>query len=93
MGQKRSFFSQNRHYGVFLALKVARGRETHHPKRVNNKVSGIGTCKFEFNTIKHHYNDIHNDILDKHQKKSPERGVFSPKRAPRAHPRVILEYR
>ena len=51
------------------------------PKSVNDKIPGIGTCKFEFATIKNHYNDIHNGILDKHQKK-PQKGHFSPKRAP-----------
>ena len=35
------------------------------PKRVNDEVSGIETCKFEFSTIKHHYKDILNGILDK----------------------------
>ena len=92
MHQKKVFLVKNGHFGVFLALKVPRGRETHPKKRVNDKVSGIWTCKFEFSTIKSHYNDIQNGILDKHQK-SPKRGVFCPKRAPRAHPRVIPDYR
>ena len=44
-------------------------------KEVNDEVSGIGTCKFEFSTIKNHYKDIHNDILDKSLKR-PQNGVF-----------------
>ena len=51
------------------------------PKRVNDEVSGIGNCKFEFSTIKNHYKDIHNNILDKSLKKQ-KWGVFSPKSPP-----------
>ena len=49
------------------------------PKKVNNEVSCDGICKFEIGTIKNHYKDIDNDILDKRQKKPPKRGIFSPK--------------
>ena len=52
------------------------------PKRVNEEFSGIGTCKFEFSTIKNHYKDIHNDILDKSLKK-PQNGVFLALKGPR----------
>ena len=62
--------------------------ESDDQKWVNDEVSGNGTRKIEFSTIKNHYKDIHNGILDKHYKKAPKRGVFSPKRAPRAHPGV-----
>ena len=34
------------------------------------EVSCIGNCKFEFSTIKNHYKDIHNAILDKSLKKT-----------------------
>ena len=54
----------------------------HIQKRVNGKVSGIGTYKFEFSTIKNDYNDIHNDILDKHQKKAPNGVVLALKEPP-----------
>ena len=50
-----------------FALKVPGGREP-DSKMVNDKVSDIGT-------IKTHYQDIHNDISDKHQKK-PSKGAF-----------------
>ena len=59
-------------FGGFLAT----------PKRVNDEFLGIGTCKFEFSTIKNHYKDIHNDILDKSLKK-PQKGVFLALKVPR----------
>ena len=64
--------------GYFLA----NGEAVSTPKEVNDKVSGIGTCKFEFSTLKNHYKDIHNDILDKGSKKPQKWGVFSPKSPP-----------
>ena len=54
-------------------------------KWVNDEVSGIGTCKFEFSTIKKHYKDIHNGILDKHYKKSPQKGCFLALKEPPGH--------
>ena len=45
------------------------------PKKANDAFSPTGICKFEFSTIKNHYKDIHDDILDKHQKKPPK-GMF-----------------
>ena len=65
-------------FGVFLA----NGEAVSTPKEVNDEVSGIGTCKFEFSTIKNHYKDIHNDILDKSLKK-PQNGVFLALKVPR----------
>ena len=53
-------------------------------KRVNDTFTGIETCKFEFSTIKNHYNDIHNDILDKHQKKA-HKGAFLALKEPPGH--------
>ena len=44
-------------------------------KKENDKVSWSGIFKFECGTVKIHYKDKHNDILDKHHKKSPK-GVF-----------------
>ena len=73
MGQKGLFWSKWTFWGIF-SPKSPQGSKK-HPKKVNNKVSGIGTCKFEFSIIKNHYNNIHNDILDKHQKK-PQKGCF-----------------
>ena len=58
---------------------LANGETISTPKRVNDEASAIGTCKFEFSTIKNHYKDIHNDILDKSSKKPQKWGVFSPK--------------
>ena len=40
--------------------------------------------KFEFGTIKNHYSDIHNDILDKRHKSS-QKGYFLVLKAPRGH--------
>ena len=57
--------------GVFLAD----GEAVSTQKEVNGEVSDIGTCKFEFSTIKNHYKDIHNGILDKILKKA-QNGVF-----------------
>ena len=61
--------------GAFLAIKVPRGREP-DSKMGEREVSGIGTCKFEFSTIKNPYNDIQNGIFDNHHKKPQKRGVF-----------------
>ena len=52
------------------------------PKKVTDDVSCNGICKFEFCTVKNHYSDIHNDILDKHQK-SPKKGYFLALKVPR----------
>ena len=54
-----------------------------HSKKVNDDVSCNDICKFEFGTIKKHYSDIHNDILDKRQK-SPQKGYLALK-APGGH--------
>ena len=62
-----------------LGYILAPGDAKHIPKKVNYKVSGIETCKFEFSTIKTHHNNIHNGILEKHQNKAHKRGVFSSK--------------
>ena len=60
---------------------LANGETVSTPKKVNDEISGIGTCKFEFSTIKNHYKDIHNDIFDK-SSKNPKMGAFSPKSPP-----------
>ena len=54
------------------------------PKKVNDGVSCDGICKFEIGTIKNHYKDIHNEILDKIQKKTPK-GVFLALKVPEGH--------
>ena len=64
----------------FLGLFMPIGDAVSVPKKVNDDVSCNDICKFEFNTIKNHYSNIHNDILDKHQKR-PQEGIFSPKSA------------
>ena len=70
-------------WGIF-SPKSPQGTRNTSQKRVNDKVSNIGTCKFEFTTIKNHYNDIHNGILDKQQKK-PQKGVFLALKEPPGH--------
>ena len=70
--------------GVFLALISPQGTWNTSQQKVNDKVSCIGTYKFEFSTIKNHYNDIHNGILDKHQKK-PQKGCFLALKEPPGH--------
>ena len=91
MHQKGLFGKKKCILGIFSPKSSQWTRNTTQ-KRVNDKVSGIGTCKFEFSSLKNHYNDIHNCISTNIRKK-PQKGVFSPKRAPRAHPRVIPECR
>ena len=64
------------------------------PKIVNDIFAGIETFKFEFSTIKNHYNDIHNDILDK-QRKKPQKGCFlalkePPEHTPKSYPGVQM---
>ena len=61
-------------FGVFFSQY---GEAVSTPKEVNEEVSGIGTRKFEFSTIKTHYKDIHNDILDKSTKKPQKWGVLA----------------
>ena len=51
---------------------------------MNDEVSCDDICKFEIGTTKNHYKDIHNDILEKHQKKSPK-GVFLALKVPEGH--------
>ena len=55
---------------------------TRFQKWVNGDVSGIGTCKFEFSTIKNPYNDIQNGIFDNHHKK-PQKWCFLALKVPR----------
>ena len=69
----------------FWAVFLANGETVLTPTWVNDEFSGIGTCKFEFSTIKTYYKDIHNNILDKSQKKPPKWGVSSPKKVSREH--------
>ena len=66
MGQKGSFWPIS-------------GDTSQIPKLPNNEVSGIGTSKFEFSTIKNHYKDIHNGISDKDQEKALKKGTSIPK--------------
>ena len=89
MGRERLFFDQNGYFRVFLALKVHKGSGP-DSERMKDEISDIGTCKFEFikTTITTYIMVFWTNI-----RKSPKRGVFSPKRAPGAHPRVIPEYR
>ena len=61
--------------GGFLGLFKPIRDTVSVPKKVNDDVSCNDICKFEFNAIKNHYSDIHNDILDRHQK-NPQKGVF-----------------
>ena len=80
MGQK-GLLNKMGILGAFLAIKTP-GTRTRFQKWVNGEVSGIGTCKFEFGTIKNPYNDIQNGIFDNHQKK-PQKGVFLALKVPR----------
>ena len=50
----------------------ANGDAVSTPKHVKNEVSGVRNGKFEFGTIKNHYIDIYDVILDKLQKKPPK---------------------
>ena len=50
----------------FLGLFKPIGPLYPFQKKVNDEVSCDGICKFEIGTIKSHYKDIYNDILDKH---------------------------
>ena len=72
-----------------LALKVPEGANQIFKKLVNDETSGTGTCKLEFGTIKNHYNDIRNDISDKHQKK-PSKRVFLALKEPPGHVQKLL---
>ena len=76
-------------FGAFWGVFSKWGDLSTPKRRVNDEVSGIGTCKFEFSTIKNHYKDIHNDILDKSSKKPQKWGVFSPKSPRGTRTRVL----
>ena len=70
-------------WGIFGLFKAHRDAVS-VPKKVNDKVSCDGIRKFEIGTMKTHYKDIHNDILEKHQKK-PRKGVFLALKEPPGH--------
>ena len=75
--------------GAFLALKVPPGTRTRFQKWVNGEVSGIGTCKFEFSTIKTPITTYKMDFLTI-VRKSPQKGVFfSPKSPQGTRSRVL----
>ena len=79
-GPKKVFL--NRHFGGILAIKVHQGTQTRFQKWVNGEVSGIGTCKFEFSTIKTPittYKMVFLTII----RKSPQKGVFLALKVPR----------
>ena len=78
--RREGYFGQ---FGAFRAFKPMRDAVS-VPKKVNDDVSCNDICKFEFSTIKRRYSDIHNAILDKHQKK-PQKGVFLALKAPGGH--------
>ena len=49
---KKVFLNKMGILGAFLAIQVPPGTRTRFQKWVNSEVFGIGTCKFEFSTIK-----------------------------------------
>ena len=67
--------------GAFWFI-LANGETLSTPKRENEKVSGIGTCKFEFSAVKTTIKTYIIDILDKSSEK-PQNGVFLALKVPR----------
>ena len=81
-GPKKVFLNKMSIVGAFLAIKVPRGREPDSKNLVNGEVSGIGTYRFEFSTIKTSitaYKMAFLTII----RKSPQKGVFLALRVPR----------
>ena len=64
--------------GLIRAFLSPQGRLI-RPKKTNDEFAPNGIRKFKFVNIKNHYKDIHNAILDKHQKKPPKGGLFNTK--------------
>ena len=58
------------------------GMRTRFQKWVNGEVSGIGTCKFEFSTIKTHIT-TYKMAFPTNIRKSPQKGCFLALKVPR----------
>ena len=80
-GSKKVFLSKIGILGAFLAIKSPPGTRTRFQKRVNREVSGIGTCKFEFSTIKTPIM-TYKMAFSTNIRKSPQKGVLSSPKSP-----------
>ena len=81
---KKGLFIQNGHFGGIFSHKSPPGMRTRFQKWVNGEVAGIGTCKFEFSTIKTPimtYKMLFLTII----RKSPKKGCFLALKDPRGH--------
>ena len=82
MGQKKVFLNKMDILGEFSHKSPPRGREPDSKKWVNSEVSGIGTCKFEFSTIKNPIT-TYKMVFETISRKRPKKGVFLAPKVPR----------